>query len=180
MFLFIQSRPCHVCAPSCAQWTGCLEWLVYFLVQRYGTPPMKQYMWYGMGGLAAVLCVVFGVWMRHKLAKERRKRAKAEAEAEAAVRQRLLQGEGEEEAGIGTDVESGGLGPGRGPGQGEGVHVHAGGGGGANGGCCGGEGGSLDEPLLGPGEVESGGGEEGPAGGAGEGRGPAAGGADLV
>ncbi|KAG2431120.1 hypothetical protein HXX76_009650 [Chlamydomonas incerta] len=64
-----------------AMWVGCLEWLLWFLVNRYGTPLLKQYQLEAMVGLGAVCGIVFWIWMAGKIQKERKKQIQANRSA---------------------------------------------------------------------------------------------------
>ncbi|GLI67511.1 hypothetical protein VaNZ11_011715 [Volvox africanus] len=64
-----------------ALWVACLEWLMYWLVNRYGTPVMRQYLPYGMIGLGLVCAGGFAVWLVRRVRKERRKQKVAAAAA---------------------------------------------------------------------------------------------------
>ncbi|KAG2448047.1 hypothetical protein HYH02_007074 [Chlamydomonas schloesseri] len=60
-----------------AMWVACLEWLLWFLVSRYGTPVMKQYILESMVGLGAVCAISFWIWIVGKVRKERKKQVQA-------------------------------------------------------------------------------------------------------
>ncbi|GIL57419.1 hypothetical protein Vafri_12651 [Volvox africanus] len=64
-----------------ALWVACLEWLTYWLVNRYGTPVMRQYLPYGMIGLGLVCAGGFAIWLVRRVRKERRKQKVAAAVA---------------------------------------------------------------------------------------------------
>ncbi|GIM13556.1 hypothetical protein Vretimale_16645, partial [Volvox reticuliferus] len=99
-----------------ALWMACLEWLTYWLVNRYGTPIMRQYLPYGMTGLGMVCAGGFAVWLVRRVRKERKKqKMAAAAAAKKALRaaaattetegERVVLVQDEEKAGSGGLVE---------------------------------------------------------------------------
>ncbi|EFJ52614.1 hypothetical protein VOLCADRAFT_85776 [Volvox carteri f. nagariensis] len=76
--------PMAVCIA--ALWVACLEWLMYWLVNQYGNPVMRQYLPYGMVGLGAVCAGGFVVWLVGRVRKERTKQRKLAMKAAAAAR----------------------------------------------------------------------------------------------
>eukprot|EP00198_Chlamydomonas_reinhardtii_P003444 XP_001692780.1 predicted protein [Chlamydomonas reinhardtii] len=48
-------------------WVACLEWLLWFLINRYGNAVLRQYQLEAMVGLGVVCAIAFWVWLAGKL-----------------------------------------------------------------------------------------------------------------